>query len=215
MKEQSKFVQVCYKLTDMVILNAVFVLCCLPVVSIGAAAVGLYDTAMRMGEDRDSGHICRTFFRAFRRSWKQATVIWGILLLLGGALVLDFRIAERTLDGLARSLTVGALCAAGFVYLGVFTCVFPLIAQFENTTGQMLRNALRLSMGSLRYTIPAMLLNLSPLLVLLVPLGMVRWFLAAFCFIWFSGTAYWNGKLFRIIFAPLICEADETQEPPD
>ena len=63
------------KLGDIVIANLLFILCSIPVITIGPALTALYHCMMRTVKGNNNG-TTRTFFRAFKENFKQATVIW-------------------------------------------------------------------------------------------------------------------------------------------
>ncbi|MCI6435817.1 MAG: YesL family protein, partial [Clostridiales bacterium] len=61
----SKFMQAMARIADLVILNLLFLVSCIPLVTIGAASAALYTVCFRFGTDREQG-VCRSYFRAFR-----------------------------------------------------------------------------------------------------------------------------------------------------
>ena len=80
----SKFMQVMSRVADLIILNVIYLVTCLPVVTIGAASTALYTVCFRLGTDRE-GSLVKGYFRAFRDEFRQATLIWLFLLLFGAA----------------------------------------------------------------------------------------------------------------------------------
>ena len=73
------------KLTDLVFLNFLFLLCSLPVVTMGASLTAMYAVNLRSVREGD-GYVAKRFFAAFRENFRQATVCW--LIVLGTALLL-------------------------------------------------------------------------------------------------------------------------------
>lgn len=69
-------------LTDLFVLNILWVLCCLPVITVGGATAALYDSVVRCVRGGESGAYAR-FFQTFREKWKSGalqTLLWaGIL----------------------------------------------------------------------------------------------------------------------------------------
>ena len=68
------------RLADLMILNLVTLLCCLPVVTIGASLTAMHYVLLKMVRNEES-YIVRSFFKSFKQNFKQATVIWLIILL--------------------------------------------------------------------------------------------------------------------------------------
>ena len=77
------------RLGDMFILNILYVVCCIPIITIGAATTALYYNTLKMAENRES-YVWKEFLRTFKENFKQATVIWMIILVIGAVLVADF-----------------------------------------------------------------------------------------------------------------------------
>ena len=81
----SKFMEILGRITDLILLNILFLLTCLPIFTMGAAATALYTMCFRfMREEYRS--IVKPYFQAFRDNFRQSTLIW-LLLLLWWALV--------------------------------------------------------------------------------------------------------------------------------
>ena len=79
------------KMADLCILNLIFLLCCLPIITIGASVTALYSVTLKMSRDQE-GYIARSFFKAFKANFKQATSIWIPSLLLLFIMLADIRI---------------------------------------------------------------------------------------------------------------------------
>lgn len=77
-----------FKVFDAIVLGLLWVLCSLPIVTMGAASAALY-IATRRCLVRGESYLLRTFFRAFRENWKQATLVWLLALSLLALLALD------------------------------------------------------------------------------------------------------------------------------
>ena len=69
------FVQFLSRVGDLIIVNTLFLLCCVPVVTVGASAAALHKVSQAIILDEDNGTI-KTFFRGFRENFRQATALW-------------------------------------------------------------------------------------------------------------------------------------------
>ena len=68
--------------TDLIILNILTFICCLPVFTAGAAFTALYTIVIRIIRNED-GSVVKDYFRAFRSNFKKATLLWlGFLALI-------------------------------------------------------------------------------------------------------------------------------------
>ena len=77
----SKFMQTMSRLADLVVLNLLFLVSCVPLFTIGAASTAMYTVCFQLGTEKESG-IFRTYFRSFRENFKQSTILFLILALL-------------------------------------------------------------------------------------------------------------------------------------
>ena len=157
----SKLMEIFGRITDLVLLNILFLITCLPVFTIGAATAALYTMCFRLMREEYRG-IIKPFFRAVRDNFKTATAAWGLVLL----------VAVPAMYYLSRTLQMdGILRCTSFVFILILAVVlmaasygFPWISQFENTTVQSLKNALILSLSRLPRTAAILAINLMPLI---------------------------------------------------
>ena len=126
---------------DLMVLNLLTVVCCLPVVTAGASLTAMHYVLFHKVTGDDRG-VVRPFFRSFRENFVQATLIW-VLLLLGAALIaVDIRI--RNLDPstiLAGRIDLLLLLPAAVLCM-LFLYVFPILSRFSNTIPRTLANAM-------------------------------------------------------------------------
>ena len=143
---ESKFSQLLLKLCYACYLNLLWFVCSLPIVTIGASTTALYYCCLKIVRDQDN-HIGAMFFRAFRNNFKQATVLWLILLGAGLFLAGDgyilYHLRQNTEGTLAVlwTLILAVVIAAAVVYVIVLEYVFPLLASVSNTNRAMLKNS--------------------------------------------------------------------------
>ena len=70
-----KFVQLMY-------LTFLWLVCSIPVITIGASTTALYYVCFKLAKDEES-YLTRQFFNAFKVNFKQATCIWSIVFIIG------------------------------------------------------------------------------------------------------------------------------------
>lgn len=143
---ESKFSQLLLKLSYACYLNLLWFLCSIPIITMGAATTALYYSCLKLIRDEE-GHVSATFFRAFRENFKQATVLWLILLGVGLFLGADgyilYHLRQSSTGTLAVIWTVilAVVIAAAVLYVIVLEYVFPLLASVSNTNRAMLKNS--------------------------------------------------------------------------
>ena len=204
------FIRILSRIFDLIVLNILWVVFCLPIVTIGASTTALYSVTLKMVVNED-GYLIRDFWRAFKRDFKQSTSIWLLLLVLGIFFGIDFVIVRRW-PGVGGQIGVFVLGIAGLLYGLVLLFVFPLIAKFENTMLQMIKNALLIPVSRFPYTILCLLMTgmcvgLTFMNSTTVLIGSVVWTL-----IGGSVLAYANSLLMRKIFEPYIITTNENEE---
>ena len=138
------------KICDMVCLNVLWLICCIPVVTIGASTTALYTVMLKLVKNEE-GYILRGFFKAFRSNFRQSTVIWLIILALGLVCWIDYRVAGM-MPGTAGFVMRSIFILLGFFLLAVMIYVFPLIARYENSIRATFQSAMLLAVGRLPYT---------------------------------------------------------------
>ena len=143
---ESKFSQILLKLCWSCYLNLLWFLCSLPIVTIGASTTALYYASLKLVREEDSS-LTRQFFRSFRENFKQATVLWLILLGVGlflgadGYILYHLRLTAAGPAAVLWTLLLAVIIAAAVIYVIVLLYVFPLLASVSNTTAAMLKNA--------------------------------------------------------------------------
>lgn len=139
------------KICDMVCLNILWLICSIPIVTIGASTTALYTVMLKIIKNEE-GYILRGFFKAFKTNFRQSTIIWIVLLLLGTVCWVDFQVSGM-IPGTAGLVMRSIFLLAGFILLSVTIYIFPLIARYENSIRATFQNALILTVGRLPYTI--------------------------------------------------------------
>lgn len=203
------------RLADLFWLNLLFIVCCIPVITIGAATTALYYVTLKMAKDEE-GYITRSYFKSFKENFKQATVIWIGFLVVGMIMITDLRIvnggntAEILSSPALGNVIMVAVFLMGIVILMVGTYIFPILAQFDNTIKNTVKNAFLISIRHLPYTI-------AMLVITAIPVVLIWFFPALFILvlIMFSATAYFNSKLFNKIFVLYMPKEDSSSDPAE
>lgn len=132
-------------LGDILILNLLWVLCCIPLVTTGASTTALFTVARKLAAGEDS-QITKDFFRAFRRNWKTATLMWLPLALAGTLFAADLLIAFQT-PGALGNLFRGTGTVLCLLWLATAGNAFALLARYEYKPLRVLLDALMLGIS--------------------------------------------------------------------
>jgi len=188
------------RLADLFWLNLLFIICCIPVVTAGAATTALYYVTLKMAKDEE-GYITRSYFKSFKENFLQATAIWIVFLILLTVMFVDLNIAnggniaEVFNNTHVSDVVIIAVGVMAIIVYMTMTYVFPILAQFENTVKNTVKNAFLISIRHLPYTFLMMIITA-------LPFVLIWYFPALFILVMilFSAIAYINSKFFNKIF---------------
>lgn len=202
---ESQIMQILSRFCDIVILNLVFLLTCIPIFTIGAANTALYDVVFRMDTDRE-GKMLPTYFHSFRVNFRQSTIVWLALLLFGVATYLNmtrFSVLGEHSYLLGYGLFIVSMLVL-VLEVFLFSYSFPLLSRFRNSTRQTAINALLLAIGNLPRTVVVAVINCFPWVLLI----MNFYAFMQLGFIWlamyFAAAAYFNSRVLKKIFDNLV-----------
>ncbi|MTK07785.1 MAG: YesL family protein [Hungatella sp.] len=142
------------KFGDLIILNVLWLVCSLPIFTIGASTTAVYYVTLKLARD-DDGYTIRSFFKSFKENFKQSTIIWLILLLAGAILGVDLYFFARLFNGSSTVKTVmlTVFLAMALIYAAVAMYIFPLQSRFYNPLKRTFFNAFFMSIRHLFRTI--------------------------------------------------------------
>lgn len=135
------------RIFDLIVLNILWFIFSIPILTAGASTTALYSVTLKMVRNEER-YLFREFWNGFRRNFRQATIVWIILLFIGCFLGADYLIFRRQ-PGVAGSLGMFVLGIATLLYIIEIMFVFPLIAKFDNTILAMMKNAILIPVSRL------------------------------------------------------------------
>ncbi len=197
MRPDSKFMRVLGVLADLMILNFLTLLLCLPILTAGASLTAMHYVLQKMVREEE-GDVSQQFFRAFKLNFRQATILWIGLLIVFGALFVDWRIIRMQGDQFPGIVIILLYAAIAVIYL-ISLYLFPVLARYKNTIGGTIRTSFAMAVyGISRFrTFICGFVNLLPMILLyLFGYAVVPVFLA-FCF---TGPGYVRALIYRGLF---------------
>ena len=171
----SPVMRVLGRLGDIIILNMIFVVGCIPVITIGTSLSALYAVAMKMARGEDPS-VWKEFWKAYKRNFRPATICWLVMAVIAILLFVDFRIIGVLKRGSESMYSIMRIVLA--VILGMwmlmFQYLFPYIARFENTVKQTLKNAFLLMIRHLPWALLLLVILIaSALSIYIIPVLLV------------------------------------------
>lgn len=126
---------------DMILLNIMFVLSCLPVLTCGAAVGALHHSITNLGKKRGLGGVTAMYWQSFKAALKPCIGLCAILLLTLALMIFDFQLAG-SIESRLRYCMFGLLGFASLALQTVASAAFPLLVSGYGTALQSVRAAL-------------------------------------------------------------------------
>ncbi len=138
-------------LGTLIIANILFIITSIPIITIGASISALYRITyeVHMGNDP---FVIREYLQYFKENFKQATKIWIPSLILGGVWVSSLLVVLRQLDS-SYSWMQYPIYFLLVILSFVIIYGFPMIAVFENTTKNIIKNSILISIANIPTTV--------------------------------------------------------------
>lgn len=142
------------KFFDLMILNLLWFICSIPIFTIGASTTAVYYMTLKLVRDEGRSTI-QGFFKSFKENFKQATIIWLIMIVVGLIIGFDlfFFLKIQTEASMLRSVMVAVFLGFGILFAFTSLYVFPVLARFENTIKKTIINALFMSIRHFGWTL--------------------------------------------------------------
>lgn len=131
------------KLTDIFVLNFMWLLFSIPIVTIGVSTIAAASVALKMSEERE-GKIPKQFFESFKANIKQGIPMSFISIISVWAIYLDVQIVQNTESHRILFIVITAVTAYLLLFSQLY--IYPLLARYDNTLFKSLKNSFDISM---------------------------------------------------------------------
>ncbi|MBQ8638609.1 MAG: YesL family protein [Lachnospiraceae bacterium] len=146
----NKFTNFLSKIMYLAWLNLLWLICSLPIITIGASTTAVYYTTLRMARDEES-YIARDFFHSFKENFRQATIVWLIMLAFVLMLAVNWWAFSSSPNDLLRILSFLFLSIL-FIFVLIGTWFFPLLSQFHTSIMDLFRSSLFISLKNIHWS---------------------------------------------------------------
>lgn len=134
----SGFFKFINRLLDVLFINLLWIICSLPIVTIGASTCAAFSITLKMVDDEE-GYIGKTFFKAFKQNFKQGTLMWLITAPCVYILYLLWQMVIKSEDINAIVIIGVILLTAIAISINLYS--YPLIARYENSLKNIIKNS--------------------------------------------------------------------------
>lgn len=139
----SSFFKFINKLLDVLLLNLLWILCSLPVVTIGAATCAAFSVTLKMVDDEE-GYIVKPFFKYFKQNFKQGTLMWIFTSPQIYLLYLLWQLVFKS-DDINAIIIIGVIFLTALsISMNIYS--YPLIARYENSLKKIIKNSFGISL---------------------------------------------------------------------
>ena len=199
MRYDSPISQLLMRIADLILLNVLYLLCSIPLFTIGAAQAGLYTAVKVMLDKEDDTSVFAAYWRGFKAGFGTITAAWGIVTLVL-LFVVWFDVAAYMLGLPLVILLIGG----GIVYM--YQIMLPAFhSRFGNNFKMLMRNTFFFIIAYPLQCIGVTLINLLPfILFAITDLYTVLGALPVFVMFYYSTAVMTSYMLLRKPFATLI-----------
>ena len=200
------------RIWDLFILNLLWVICSIPIVTFGASTTAMYYCTLKIAKDRDSGGMFTMFFHSFKDNIGQSTIIWIIMALIGGILFFDIRFFSfysPIQNTVIRMIIFTVTCFLILLWLFIFLYIFPIQAKFINSIKQTFKLALFMSIKHLVRTIIILAGSLIILIAVYYLIMKLPGVMSMLVLILGSGISLFQASQFNMVFDKYINEDNE------
>lgn len=201
---ENRFWSFMNKLAEVLAVTLLWLLFSIPVITIGASTTAFYQFTLKQTDDEE-GYVWQSFKKAFVRNFRQATVLWLMVLAAGMFLAVDlYACLNITMPSLLQVVCFGMILCLGLVYLLSAIYIFPILSRFHHSIRDILRHSLIMSLGNLYMSVT--------ILVMFTAFGALVYFWP-FLFVFCAGLAvFFSSYLFRSVFRRYLPEDEEDHE---
>ena len=141
-------------LFDMIVLHILWLICCIPIITIGPATTAAHYVAMKKIVKDEGRNVWSLFFKSFRENLKQGIILGVIFTVIGLLLGLDFYLCLYKLEegNMFNLVMFSALGFLTIIYLVLMIYLWAVLARFVNSPLQTVKNAFFIAMSNLRDT---------------------------------------------------------------
>lgn len=152
----SPLMQFLGKVADLLWLNVLTIICCVPIITAGASFTALNYMCIKIVRG-DDVYVTKGFFKSFRENFKQSTIIWLIFLVVLLVNGFDIFLFIKGDTNLPQAFQVIIIIVAILV-LNTMMVVFMIQSRFENTIKKTLKNSFIISLVQFPKTLATLLM---------------------------------------------------------
>lgn len=153
------------KVADLVILNLLTLLFCIPIVTIGASLTACHYVALKI--KRGEGYVFQNFWKSFKENLKQSTILLLMYVVFMGVSIFSYLTAMSSMGGTMGAIVCGVIFVAMLFVSMTSVWVLPMQSKFINSIRSTIRNAFVMAFKYLFRTLAMLIVCLLPFVLAL------------------------------------------------
>ena len=198
----SKFWDILEEISDIIILNFLFIIFSIPIITIGASSSALYTVSLKKTNEENIS-VFKEFMRSFKSNFKISTLAWIFTIILASMLFLDFYISNLISIKFIGLVLKFISTLVSILLIFNITYLFPMISKFDNKLKNTIINSTIISIQYLPYTIIMSILNVLWIVLLFSLWNSYHYILFFYIIMGFGIVSYINSIILNRIFLKL------------
>ena len=193
-------------LLELAEINLLFLLCSIPIVTIGAAYSAMLHSLYGMHKYGEGCFSVKMFFRVFRKSLKPLIPAWCVIVICYILLGCNINYIINNTQGMIRFIGCGVYIVLLLFVSGIMQYLSIFVALSEKWNRDFLKNSFLLTLAKFPVVILTSLLSMSVFIVALFPLSMMLRLLPLVILFWIVCPAYVCMGINMRVLKPLFPE---------
>jgi len=165
----SRLMKVLSKIFDIGYLSIVFIISCIPIITMGAAFTALYYTTVKVIR-KERGYVFKEYMRSFKLNFFPATKMWIVELIIIVVMLFNITSVMEGEDNVSGFM-LGAYIVLSVLVYAVSCYMYPVLSRFVMKNTQIVRMSLYLVGKYIYFTIPLIIISAAAIVsvFLLIP----------------------------------------------
>lgn len=209
LNNDSTFGKICTLIGTIILVNLMFVLTLIPLITAGAGFCAMYYSMLKLVRYKEINPF-EEFYHGFKDNFKKATLSWIGILALAAFFFVDLRICSY-MEGMLKNCVF--VVWVGIIALLVISMyLFPVMASFEGKIRTCIKNSVFFIGSNLLYMIVIAFLNVAPMALTYLNLGILPLSAFIWCVCGFALIAFVNSMFLMRLFGKYLDPLDEEDE---
>ena len=209
LNNDSAFGRFCTVIGTIILVNLMFVVTLIPVITAGAGFCAMYYSMLKLVRYKEINPFAE-FFQGFKDNFKKATLAWLGVAALAVFLMADLRICSYMTGMLHNCVFVVWI---GIIALAVIAMYLsPVMASFEGKIRDSIKNSVFFAGSNILYVLIIAFLNIAPMVLTYLYLSLLPLWAFIWCLCGFALVAFINSMFFMRLFEKYLTPLEEDEE---